>query len=271
MRRFFQGAALLAVLLLTQRVDAAEPGLSFVKGDDVKTLGLSELRRQLPVEELAFFDPEYGKQKKYRGFALGKLLELGFGGWQGDDYTEMVFTALDGYAAVTNLEKLGEPGGFLVFEDSEVPGWEPVGRQQANPGPFYLVWTGPGQTTAREYPWPWQLVKIELIKFATRYPQVFPAGAKQDTPAHAGFLIFKGRCMRCHAMNQQGGLIGPDLNAPQSITAYRAPAMLKAFIRQPSQFRYSQMPDHTDLTDADLNNLLEYFRHMDRQRKQAKP
>lgn len=261
--------AVLAFLLAGAGVAAdAGPSLSFARaGAEAKTLGLARMKAAVPVSELAFFDPEYGKLKRYRGLALARVLELAFGpGWQGQDYSEMIFTAQDGYASVSTLEKLGEPGGYIVFEDSEHPGWEPVGRSQANPAPFYLVWTGPAQSTQHGYPWPWQLAKIELVRFQDRYPEVYPAGIDKAAPAYAGFLTFKERCMRCHAMNQQGGKVGPDLNAPQSVTEYRAPEMLKAFIRQPSQFRYTHMPDHSDLTDADLDNLLDYLRHMANQR-----
>lgn len=249
---------------------AADARLNFVQGGSSATLSLEQMQARLPVAELAFFDPEYGKPKRYRGFALASVLDLAFGkGWQGQDYTEMIFSALDGYASVSTLEKLGEPGGYIVFQDVEHPGWEPVGRNQANPGPFYLVWTRPEQSTQHAYPWPWQLAKIELLRFQDRYPEVYPAGVDKAAPAHAGFLTFKERCMRCHAMNQQGGKVGPDLNAPQSVVEYRSPAMLKAFIRQPSQFRYSHMPDHTDLSDADLEDLLAYFGHMANQRRQG--
>lgn len=249
----------------------ADPQLSFVRaGGAAKTLSLSQMKAGVPVSELAFFDPEYGKPKRYRGFALARVLELAFGpGWQGRDYTEMIFSALDGYASVSTLEKLGEPGGYIVFEDMDHPGWEPVGRNQANPGPFYLVWANPAQSTAHGYPWPWLLAKVELVRFQDRYPEVYPRGVVSASAVHAGFLTFKERCMRCHAMNQQGGKVGPDLNAPQSVTEYRSPEMLKAFIRKPSQFRYTHMPDHADLTDADLDNLLDYLRHMANQRRQA--
>jgi mono/diheme cytochrome c family protein len=248
----------------------AGPSLSFVRaGETTKAFSLSDMQSRLPAVELAFFDPEYGKQKRYHSFALASVLELAFGpGWQGQDYTEMVFTALDGYASVSTLEKLSESGGYVVFEDRDHPGWEPVGRNRANPGPFYLVWTQPGQSTAHGYPWPWQLARIELVRFQDRYPAVYPKGVDTASTVYRGFLTFKERCMRCHAMNQQGGKVGPDLNAPQSVTEYRSPMMLKAFIRQPSRFRYTHMPDHTDLTEADLDHLIEYFRHMTGQRRQ---
>ena len=262
-------AVLVVLLSGACLASGAGPNLGFVQaGGNEKVLSLGQMKASIPVSELAFFDPEYGKQKRYRGFALAPVLALAFGpAWQGQDYTEMIFSALDGYASVSTLEKLGEPGGFVVFEDLDNPGWEPVGRNQANPGPFYLVWTNPAQSTARGYPWPWQLAKIELVRFRDRYPEVYPESVYKTSSAYAGFVTFKERCMRCHAMNQQGGKVGPDLNAPQGITDYRSPMMLKAFIRQPSIFRYSHMPDHTDLSERDLENLLEYFRHMARQRR----
>jgi mono/diheme cytochrome c family protein len=83
-------------------------------------------------------------------------------------------------------------------------------------------------------------------------------------------MVFKGQCIRCHAMNQQGGKIGPDLNAPKSVAEYRSPEWLKDFIRQPSKWRYSGMPDHAHLTDADLDDLVEYFWHMAKHRPKQK-
>ena len=67
-------------------------------------------------------------------------------------------------------------------------------------------------------------------------------------------------------MDQRGGKIGPDLNAPQSIVAYRSERMIKSYIRQASKFRYTQMPDHPDLSDQDLDNLYRYFQYQDQQR-----
>jgi hypothetical protein len=35
-----------------------------------------------------------------------------------------------------------------------------------------------------------------------------------------------------------------------------------------SKFRYTQMPDHPDLSDQDLDNLYSYFQHQDQHRTQ---
>ena len=68
-------------------------------------------------------------------------------------------------------------------------------------------------------------------------------------------------------MNRQGGEIGPDLNAPKSIVEYRSEFMIKELIKHPSKYRYTHMPDHPDLSEADLNNLIEYFNYMNENRK----
>jgi len=43
-------------------------------------------------------------------------------------------------------------------------------------------------------------------------------------------------------MNREGGRVGPELNVPQSIVEYRPEAQIKAYIRNPLQFRYGHMP-----------------------------
>ena len=68
--------------------------------------------------------------------------------------------------------QLAEPGAWIAFADAEVtdapdaePRWEPIDRRQVDPGPLYLVWSGPGQGDAHRYPWPYQLATIEIAPF----------------------------------------------------------------------------------------------------------
>jgi mono/diheme cytochrome c family protein len=93
-----------------------------------------------------------------------------------------------------------------------------------------------------------------------------PRGAAPDSPARRGFDVFRRSCLQCHAINGEGGRVGPELNVPRSIVEYRPEAQLRAFIRNPQQFRYTQMPANPHLAEADLDALLAYFRHMSAQK-----
>ncbi len=242
---------------------ASGPTLGFrLSGKTNKTLSLAELHARVETARIRFFHPFYNKDKSYQAFPLAALLEFAYGPkWRSPEYSDAIFIALDGYEAVGSLEKAREAGGYLAFRDlDQESGWEPVGYRKADPGPFFLVWTKPDQTTGHAYPWPWQVTAVNLVRFEDQYPAVVPKGAAKDSPAWRGFTIFRERCLRCHAMNREGGKVGPDLNAPLSITAYRSEPMIKAFIRKPSEYRYTHMPDHTDLADRDLDDLYRYFR-----------
>ncbi|MGH7851065.1 MAG: c-type cytochrome [Thermodesulfobacteriota bacterium] len=239
-----------------------------MSGRAVKEITLSELKSKLETHTIELYDTEYKKPKRYLGFTVQDVLALGFGDeLNNPDFTDIAFTALDGYESVSVLPKMKEKGGYIVFADLDSNNWEPIGKTDASPGPFYLVWTGKDQLPENEYPWPWQIASINIMRFPDQYPLVYPKGAGKDSAAYKGYEIFKGRCVRCHSMSRQGGKVGPDLNAPRSIVTYRSEYMIKEFIKHPSTYRYTQMPDHPNLTDQDLNNLIAYFRYMNGLRK----
>jgi len=235
------------------RAQTQDPSIEFqIAGRTVNVFKLSALKSKLEPRRIELYDIEYKKSKRYEGFALGDVLRLGFG----DELKSPE------YNAVAPLSKVSEPGGYIVYADLDSGKWEPVGTQGVDPGPFYLVWTGKEQTPQNEYPWPWQIASINLMRFQDQYPLVFPKGAAMDSAVYKGYELFKGRCVRCHSMNGQGGKVGPDLNAPKSIVEYRSDYMIKEFIKHPSKYRYTHMPDNPDLTESDLDNLLAYFRYM---------
>ena len=256
---------------------AAEPAdttLTFVRdGTVVKTLDRPALERACAPTTVTLADPYYGRTKRYRACPLEAVLTLGFGPLDAAAIagTDLFFRARDGYVKPASVARVREAGGFLAFADADRmhgddPGWEPIDRKQVDPGPYYVVWENPTKHDPHRYPWPYQLAAIELGSYARRYPHVAPAGLPPDATAWKGFEIFRGECIACHAINGEGGTIGPDLNVPKSIVEYRPAEQIKAYIRRPEDFRYTSMPSHEYLTPSDLDGLVAYF-HAMRDRK----
>jgi mono/diheme cytochrome c family protein len=237
--------------------------LSFKKdGAELRTLSLVDLK-SVPVETFTAFDPYYNKKKTYRAVPVRAVLERGFEGLGAPLETQdFVLRAKDGYTVPLTGTRLLEPGAYIAIADVDVPAWEPIGPQQANPGPFYLVWRGDAQQDLETHPRPWQLGAIEIARFEATFPHAVPSGEPVGSPAMRGFATFRAQCIYCHAINREGGRVGPDLNVPQSIVEYRPAEQVRAYIRNPSAFRYGNMPAHPQLTDADLDDLVSYFRAM---------
>lgn len=237
-------------------------------GELVARVALAEIRAACATRTVEVDDPYYGRRKRFVACPLDRVLELGFGtDAEGLGDQDVFFRARDGYLRPARARLLAEGGAHLAFADADRaqgddPGWEPIDRRQLDPGPFYLVWTGAGQNDPHHHPWPYQLVAIALTSFASTYPHAVPPDAPPDSPARAGFDLFRSRCFSCHAINGEGGRVGPELNVPRSIVEYRDVEQLKAFIRDPRSFRYTTMPGQPDLSDGQLDALIAYFEWM---------
>lgn len=264
--------ALLLLAALALPASAADVTLELRKaGVKERSVTLAELKSALRSQKLEFYSPFSKKVKHYEAWPLRDVLNYAYGAeWTKPEWSDGIFVAVDGYQAVGTLEKLNEEGGYLAFRDLDKDrGWEGVGTHNADPGPFFVVWTKEGQDTDHQYPWPWQVAALDLVRFTTRYPEVLPRGAKESSPAGRGFALFKGRCFRCHSVNQQGGKIGPELNVPKSVTEYRTKKMVQEFIKRPSEYRVTYMPDHRDLSQRDLDDLYEYLKLKSKQKVSA--
>lgn len=260
MRRALLALALLAGCSRAPVDDGAT--LTFSRdGTPQRTLSRGQLIAVTKPVTVTAFDPYYQRQKSYRAVPLRDVLRAGFGSAPSvaDEY---VVRARDGYAVPMTGDLLLEDGGFLAIADEDAPGWEPIGPQRANPGPFYLVWSKPAQQDLEAHPRPWQVATFDVARFETVYPHTYPRNVPDGSPARRGFAIFRGECVRCHAMNREGGRVGPDLNVPRSIVEYRPVEQIRAYIRNPESFRYSNMPAHPSLGDDDLDALVAYFTAM---------
>jgi mono/diheme cytochrome c family protein len=264
------GATLLAALLLglaAAPLRAGEVRLRFSRdGAAVGSLTREEIESCCEPRVVQLEDPYYGVHKRFLAVPLARVLAQGFGSQLAATLPEadILLRARDGYTRTASGALLLQDGGFLALGDADRKdgGFDPIDRRQVDPAPFYVVWTGAEQRDSARYPWPYQLVEIEIASFARTFPHVVPDGAPATSPARAGFEIFRRECIACHAINGEGGRVGPDLNVPRSIVEYRPKEQIEAFVRNPSSFRYTSMPAHEHLAQADLDALIAYFEFM---------
>lgn len=245
--------------------DGPAPALTFISGDkEVLRLTAADIAKRPSVRTIEVDDSFYKTRKRYKAIPLKDLLTAAYGGSWGENVLgEVFFDALDGYRSHARVSVLMNDGGMIAFADADAPDWQAMPKGVV-PGPFYLVWTGPDQTPAKGYPWPWQITGVKMIVLEDEYPKALPKGAAPDSAAVRGWNVFRRSCISCHSMSGAGGTLGPDLNEPRGITRYQKKSFLKSFIKKASSFRRTKMPDFDDLQPDELNDLFSYFDHMSR-------
>lgn len=233
---------------------------------------MQALQRTIKPKRVALYEPDYAATKHYLAMPLAEVLEKGFGLAAGKlAHRELVLGARDGYTVPVSGKRLLEPGGLLAVEDLDQAGWQRVGRERADPGPLMIVWSGRKQTDGNLYPRPWQLVSIGIVRLESVFPHAVPEGEPAGSAPLRGWSLFRADCIRCHAINGEGGHVGPDLNLPRSIVEYRPVKQIRAYIKNPLAFRYTRMPPHPGLSDKALDDLIAYFEVMKTQKHDPGP
>ena len=250
--------ALLLLLVFSKPLLAKN--LEVITAQKKVSLSLQELKTKLKSHSVKINDPIYQSGKEFDGFLLKDVLELA-----GVDFStqadEVIFGTIDGYAPNVTFAKIKTHRAYVTYQEHGTPGKFALvsqGKTKISPLPFYLVWEE-GNALAG-VPWPYQLVRLEVVDWKQKYPHVFPEAAAEGSAVMNGFALFKAECIRCHSMNLEGGDVGPELNAPLNITEYWSAENLRAYIQDNSKFRYkSKMPQFTKFTTQQLDELLAYL------------
>lgn len=254
------------LLFCSSQAFAVGPTLEIVTPKKTERFTLSELKAKLKSQIVEEDDVVYGKKMIFDGFLLSDVFALA-GLKPGEAGDEIVFTAKDGYSPNMPFSAIKDHKAYLVYSEHDKSDvFSPIqqGKTKMSPGPFYVVWAE-GKSLEGNVPWPYQLVKIEAVRFADKFPKVFPNGVTTDSPEHRGFVVFKSECIRCHSINLQGGDVGPELNAPKNVTEYWRSDVLQSFIQNAPSFRYkSKMPSFEKLKGQQIEDLISYLRFMAR-------
>jgi mono/diheme cytochrome c family protein len=251
---------------------AADDSLEVTVAGKSRAFTRAELERSLTNHVITVDDPDHDQAVTYDAFALNDILKLA-GAEQGHG-DELVFGARDGYAPTVAHALLASHTAYVAWREHGNPQeWSPVkqGKAMVSPAPYFLVWAE-GESLGAEFPWPYQLVRIEVVDFASKYTALYPHDVAADAAAMRGFRSFKTHCLRCHSVNLEGGDLGPELNIPKNVTEYWDAQHLRAFIHDATAYHaHSKMPSFVGvLTAADIDDLVNYLALM-KTRKRAQP
>jgi cytochrome c2 len=176
---------------------------------------------------------------------------------------EVIFLCKDGYSARVPFYQLLTEKGYLVNKDVDARlQWDEEIDEKFTP--CYLVWSI--DKDENNFSFPYGIIQIKIVDIDEEYKDANPINGTQNV--HKGFSIFKKQCIKCHPINKVGGVVGPELNTPMNVTEYWKIEHLESFILNPDKYRYnSKMPTIHDLSNNDVKLIIEYLKHMSKNKK----
>jgi mono/diheme cytochrome c family protein len=183
--------------------------------------------------------------------------------WRKED--DVVFRCADGYEPVIPVEEILSRDPFLAVDAADGAPFaftpKPPKPAPMPYGPFYLVWKNVGRPTELadgDRNFPYNVVAIDLVRFADRYPKLAPPPHSPKS-VKEGFALFRAHCVQCHTVNGEGGVAsGIELNRPVNVTRYWKRDYLLQWIENPSKVRESaKMPPYVTSTTYPLPKVEE--------------
>jgi len=209
-------------------------------------------------------DPVYHKTKKYHAVDALVLLKNEMDLSKIDiKNTLIVFECIDGYKPEMPLELFLRTKSFLAFKDVDAPkgsNWEKILKNgnEMNADPFYLVYTSV-PTDNEEYKWPYNVIKFHLEPKNKNIEALQP---KDDEKVMKGFALYQKHCITCHAINEIGGEMGPELNYPKNVTEYWKENELVDYIVNPASFRNKVKMPTPGITKQESQEIVDYLKYM---------
>ncbi|SHF72297.1 Cytochrome c, mono-and diheme variants [Flavobacterium segetis] len=231
-----------------------------------------QLKQELGKDTIVTIDndPVYHKTKKYQAVDALRLLRSKIDFHKIDiKNTKIIFECKDGYQPEMPLELFLHTKSYLAFQDlGAAKGliWEKIVKDgnEMDAAPFYLVYTLISENDAR-YKWPYNLIKVHLKPLNDSKKSLYPAENKNVV---IGYNLFQNHCITCHAINDIGGTMGPELNYPKSVTEYWKEKELVDYIVNPAAFRHKVKMPKTGLNKKQSLEIVAYLKYMAEHKKE---
>ena len=157
---------------------------------------------------------------------------------------------------------------FLAIEDMDATKgtkWEKIIKNgnEMDAAPFYIVYESVSEKDSR-YKWPYNLIKLYLEPMNKSTDELFPTGNKK---VELGYKLFQNQCITCHAINEIGGTMGPELNYPKSVTEYWKEKELVDYIVHPAAFRHKVKMPTLGITEQQSQEIVDYLKYMAKHKK----
>ncbi|MCX8472031.1 MAG: c-type cytochrome [Sediminibacterium sp.] len=171
------------------------------------------------------------------------------------------FICSDGYVANTSWSKILSNKGYLITDIKSLKAQAPDSSVSIdNFAPAYITWDINSNFT--DYIYPYEIIGFQIFPRAAWFVHAKPSKDASQKILD-GFESCKTNCLKCHSINLEGGILGPELNAPFNVTEYWKEPFLFNFIKNPQSIRFhSKMPALDSLSDQKIQSIIDYLSYM---------